>query len=213
MPTGFYPATTAPNSRTDQAADVTATTDCLEFAVPVPQDAGGGLPPVLRPIADTVAGNPLPVGLMVLAAALAIATGLYTWRRRRGRGGPNAPGDGWPPSDPLDAPPLLPDSLSAVIERALITPLREVPEVDRAWVVRHDSYLELALEMTAGTGIARGSAIAHSVRTRVGDVVEGVPLRVVVLEGRGVIARRTAGQPRVYVRAATSRRDQLALQH
>lgn len=199
----------------DQAADITATTECLEFTVTTAQEAGGGgLPPVLGPIADTVAGNPLLVGLAVLAAALAVAAGLYGWRRRRGRdSGIAQPGDGWPRSDPLDAAPALPRSLSLVIERALITPLRAVPEVHHAWLMRHDSYLELALEMAAGTGIAHGSAIAHSIRTEVGDLVEGVPLLVVVLEGRGIIARRTAGQPPVYVRDAPARSDQPALQH
>lgn len=193
----------------DDEAGASAKTDCMPFTVAAP--AANQAPPLVGPVIDAVTANPIPALAATLASVAAVAA-LYLWRRRRSAAPALVMGAAdWPPTDPIGEPaPAAQSTPPPFVEDALIAPLRQVAEVSRAWLIRHDSYLELAIELAPATDLASGSTIASALRSRLGNLVGGVPLRVVVLGGPGVIARRTGGQPPVYQRDA---RDDRALVH
>lgn len=193
-------------SLADAETGVSAATECLAFTVAAPvalADGGaesGSQTIPIQPAVDAASADPLLAGLAALGGLTALA-GLYLALRRRRRRLRARAEPPWPPADGPDPGAGAGDKVSqGTAETGLLRAIRAVREVHRAWLIRHDAYLELAFEATPGTGLAVGSGIARSLQASIGDAMGGVPLRVVFLGGPGIVARHTGGSVPLYAR-------------
>jgi hypothetical protein len=189
-------------SLADEATGAADATACLPFTVAaaLAEPGAEGTPPsaIVQPVLDAVTHNPLPAGVVALGA-MGILAGFYFFVRRRRRGPLGRTTPAWPRTDLRDARlSAVPKVAQGAAEAALLERIGRVREVRRAWLLRHDDYLELAVEAAPGTEVGAGSRMALALQASIGRSIGGVPLRVVFLGGRDIVARRTAGASPLY---------------
>jgi len=185
----------------DAETEVTASTECLPFAIVAP--AGEGSPidfvPGLAPLADAIgsSGPVLPIITLLLMAGVTLVL-LAAWRRRRAAAGDGLASD-WPAID-LANPPQPTDAMLAGVIGSLRRALHEHPRISRAWIVERGSGFVLAVEGGSGTTPAEAAQLSRVLQERADrEVGRVMPMRVVCLSGAGPVARTTADAVPFYV--------------